>query len=57
VLGNEPQLSRVVGNLVDNGLRYASSTVELSLSTAGGWARITLADDGPGVPEPDRERI
>jgi len=57
VLGNESQLSRMIGNLVDNGLRYASSTVELSLSVAGGWARISVADDGPGIGEPDRERI
>jgi signal transduction histidine kinase len=57
VLGNESQLSRIVGNLVDNGLRYAASAVELSLSAADGWARISVADDGPGVPVPDRERI
>jgi signal transduction histidine kinase len=57
VLGNESQLSRVVGNLVDNALRYATSTVELSLSAADGWASISVLDDGPGIPEPDRERI
>jgi signal transduction histidine kinase len=57
VLGNESQLSRMIGNLVDNGLRYASAAVELSLSAASGWARISVADDGSGVPEPDRERI
>jgi signal transduction histidine kinase len=57
VPGNEPQLSRMVGNLVDNALRYAISTVELSLSAADGWACISVLDDGPGIPEPDRERI
>jgi signal transduction histidine kinase len=57
VLGNEPQLSRMVGNLVDNALRYANSAVELSLSAANGWACISVLDDGPGIPEPDRERI
>ena len=57
VLGNEAQLSRMVGNLVDNALRYASSTVELSVSVHGDRAVVTVADDGPGVPEADRERI
>ena len=57
VVGNEPQLRRMVGNLIDNAVRYASSTVEVSLSAEGGWARIAVTDDGPGVPEPDRDRI
>jgi signal transduction histidine kinase len=57
VIGNEPQLRRMVGNLVDNAVRYAASTVEVSLSVAGEVARISVTDDGPGVPEPDRDRI
>jgi signal transduction histidine kinase len=57
VLGNEAQLHRMVGNLIDNAVRYAASTVRVSLTAADGSARICVADDGPGVPEPDRERI
>jgi signal transduction histidine kinase len=57
VLGNEPQLSRMIGNLVDNALRYAASAVEIALSARDGMARIAVADDGPGVPAADRERI
>lgn len=57
VLGNESQLSRMVGNLVDNALRYTHSTVELSVTVSQGWARISVTDDGPGIPEPDRERV
>jgi signal transduction histidine kinase len=57
VLGKESQLSRMVGNLVDNALRYANSGVELSVTVSRGWARISVADDGPGIPEPDRERV
>jgi signal transduction histidine kinase len=57
VLGNESQLSRMVGNLVDNALRYARSRVELSVTVSRGWARITVTDDGPGIPAPDRDRV
>jgi signal transduction histidine kinase len=57
VLGNESQLSRMVGNLVDNALRYTHSKVEVSVTTTSRWARISVTDDGPGIPEPDRERI
>ena len=57
VLGDETQLSRVVSNLVDNALRYAASMVELSVRQDGQQVVISVADDGPGIPEPERERI
>jgi signal transduction histidine kinase len=57
VPGDETQLSRVVSNLVDNALRYAASMVELSVRQEGQEAVIAVSDDGPGIPEPDRERI
>lgn len=57
VLANEPQLSRMVSNLIDNASRYARSTVELSLTAATQSARISVTDDGPRIPEPDRTRL
>jgi signal transduction histidine kinase len=57
VLGNESQLSRMVGNLVDNALRYARSEVELSVTVSDRWAVIRVTDDGPGIPEADSERV
>jgi signal transduction histidine kinase len=57
VLGSESQLSRMVSNLVDNALRYAGTRVELSVTTSRRWARISVTDDGPGIAEPDKERI
>jgi signal transduction histidine kinase len=57
VVGDETQLSRVVSNLVDNALRYAASMVELSVRQDGQQVVITVADDGPGIPAADRERI
>jgi signal transduction histidine kinase len=57
VLGSESQLSRMVTNLVDNALRYAQTKVELSVRASLGRARIAVTDDGPGIPESDKERI
>ena len=57
VLGDETQLGRVVSNLVDNALRYAASTVELSVRQDGGHAVVSVSDDGPGIPAADRERV
>lgn len=52
---------RMVGNLVDNARRFATTTVSVTVSRISGadgsWAEVRVADDGPGVPEPDRERI
>jgi len=50
-----------VANLLENAIRHTppGSTIALGLDGAGlpGMARITVEDDGPGVPEADRERV
>ena len=57
VPGDATQLTRVVTNLVDNALRYARGTVDVTLKAQGAQAVITVADDGPGIAPADRERI
>lgn len=49
---------RVLKNLVENGLRYAEGRLVIRARTAAdGGLELCVEDDGPGVPEPDRERI
>ncbi|KOG85078.1 sensor histidine kinase [Streptomyces varsoviensis] len=57
VLGSRGQLGRVLGNLVDNACRHAESEVVVSVRAEGRWLVLAVADDGAGVPEPERERI
>ncbi|MFC0600312.1 sensor histidine kinase [Streptomyces palmae] len=57
VHGNSGQLRRVLGNLLDNAERHARSTVGVELRAEGADVVLTVTDDGPGVPEADRERI
>ncbi len=57
VEGNADQLGRVVRNLLDNAARYAQSTITLTLAEVDTDAVLTIADDGPGVPDAERERI
>jgi signal transduction histidine kinase len=57
VRGDADQLARAIGNLADNAGRHARSSVAFSLVERDGVAVLTVTDDGPGVPEADRERI
>ena len=51
------ELRRVVDNLVDNACRHAGTEVQLSASRHGDRVVVRVDDDGPGIPEPDRERV
>jgi signal transduction histidine kinase len=48
-------------NLLDNAVRYAASGVQASVATAKRGGRdvavLTVVDDGPGIPEHERERV
>jgi signal transduction histidine kinase len=54
--GNRDRLDRMLVNLIDNAIRYAKSSVTVSVGRAGQWVELAVTDDGPGIPEPDRER-
>ncbi|WP_440071589.1 sensor histidine kinase [Streptosporangium sp. OZ121] len=57
VTGDALDLSRVLVNLVDNALRHTSAPVVVELRAEGADAVLTVTDDGPGIPEADRERV
>jgi signal transduction histidine kinase len=57
VMGDEDALRQMLWILLDNAFRYARSGVDVHLSIEAGWARLVVADDGPGVPPGERERI
>jgi signal transduction histidine kinase len=57
VVGEWDALRRVVSNLLDNAVRHASSRVELTVGDDGAYRRISVVDDGPGIPATDRERV
>ena len=57
VQGDVDGLRRVVRNLADNAARHAAGRIDLALSEHGGEVRLTIDDDGPGIPESERERV
>lgn len=44
------RLGQIVANLVENALKYAASTVEISTERRDQGLAITVTDDGPGIP-------
>ncbi|GIM93346.1 sensor histidine kinase [Paractinoplanes toevensis] len=50
-------IGRVVANLLDNAERHAREKITVEVADEGRQARITVTDDGPGIPAADRERV
>jgi signal transduction histidine kinase len=59
IVGDRAALARVVRNLVDNGARHARSSLHLACGRDDGHGGVwfEVADDGPGIPVDDRERV
>jgi signal transduction histidine kinase len=59
VLGSEPELARVVANLLRNAIRYTPSDGTITISGGrdelGGWLAVT--DNCGGIPEDDLPRV
>ena len=57
-MGDEAQLSVLLENLIENALRYttAGGVVDVSASLEEGRPLLRVVDDGPGIPEPERQR-
>ena len=48
---------RALGNLLSNAGRFATKHVSISAACSDGKITIDVDDDGPGIPEPDRDRV
>ncbi len=57
VTGDPHQLARAIANLVSNAERYATTTVAFELHESAGTTVLVIADDGPGIPEDQRQAV
>jgi signal transduction histidine kinase len=59
--GDQDGLHRVVLNLIDNAVRYATKQVRVTLDRGDlngtDAAVLTVVDDGPGIPAEERKRV
>src|SRR5262249_55062666 len=56
IWGEPAALARIVGNLLDNAVKYGGEAV-VALTQIGSEAVMLVDDRGPGVPAAERERI
>jgi PAS domain S-box-containing protein len=57
VRGDLDRLRQVVTNIVDNALKYSDGPVHAAAEARELTARITISDEGPGIPPAEQERI
>lgn len=59
IVGDEARLEIAVTNLIRNALRFSpkGSPISVTLELSGSWASLRVEDEGPGVPEDERELI
>lgn len=50
-------METVIKNLLYNATRYAKHSIGVSFSCDQGMNRLLVDDDGPGIPEADRQRV
>lgn len=57
--GDERWLHQLLGNLLDNALKFTAEggRVRVSLADDPEWIRLTVRDTGPGIPTEDLSRI
>jgi signal transduction histidine kinase len=59
IVANRDALTRIMVNLLDNAAKYgpAGQTVRVRAERNNGAVRLSISDQGPGVPAPDRDRV
>jgi signal transduction histidine kinase len=62
--GEKQDLEELLGNLLDNASKWSSKGVRIKAGAErresdqpGQWLRVTIEDDGPGVPAIEREKM
>jgi two-component system, OmpR family, sensor histidine kinase BaeS len=59
VLGDRARLGQVLANLLSNAIKFTpeGGQIKVLVDTAGGDARISVADSGPGIPADEQGRV
>jgi signal transduction histidine kinase len=54
---NQDDFEEIIGNLLDNALKWSASAISLSAFAQDDTLKVFIEDDGPGIPTEDRDRV
>lgn len=57
VMVEPSEAARAIRNLIENAERFASERVTVSVVESAAMATVVIADDGPGIPQADRDTV
>jgi len=57
VVGDPDRLAQVTANLVENALKFATSSVRIEVSAQERWGLLDVVDDGPGIATEDLPHV
>ena len=61
IMGDHAQLMQLLDNLLSNAIRYGCESgdcaIRVSAHREDGWIRLTVADNGPGIPRDHLRRV
>ena len=59
VVGSRDLLAQALGNLLDNAIKYTpvNGAIQLRIGEHAGAAEVSVADNGPGIPEAEHQRV
>ena len=59
ILGHQTLVGEIIGNLLDNAIRYnkAGGRILVRVLSGEAGARVEIEDDGPGIPEAERDKV
>ncbi|HEY3841791.1 MAG TPA: PAS domain-containing sensor histidine kinase [Acidimicrobiales bacterium] len=59
VFGDQTRLHQLIGNLLSNAIKFSprGGRVQVQVDEADTYARVQVSDDGPGIPEGEREQL
>lgn len=58
LMGDADLLASAIANVVENGLKYARSCVQIDISEPDRQTvRVCVTDDGPGIPASERDKV
>jgi PAS domain S-box-containing protein len=55
--GDRDRIQQVLVNLLDNAIKYGGTPVRVRVDSKNGYVRVSVIDQGPGIPAAEHERI